>query len=88
MSEPRLTQYSMRLFVTALADVLSAFEKVPLDDRDACWFFRHLKHRIEAETLRYDLADQHKLSLTMLWNRLDWLLILRDLQVRDGEWRW
>ena len=88
MSEGRLSQYSMRLFIQALADVLSDFEKAPLDDRDACWFFRHLKARIEVDLLRFDIAEQHKRSLASIWHRLDWLLILLDLQVRDGEWRW
>ena len=84
MPEPRITQYGMRLFVTALADILVEFQQTPLDDRDSHWLIRHLKDRLEADTLRHNLGDAHRRSIFELFGRLEWLCVTQDLHVEYG----
>ena len=67
MAEPRITQYGMRLFVKNLADTLVEFQRTPLDDRDPNWVMRHLRERLQVETLRCDLPEPHRLSIVALY---------------------
>ena len=90
MPDQRITQYGMRLFVTGLADTLVEFHQTPLDDRDSHWLMRHFKCRLEAETVRQDLAEPHKLSIVGLFYCLDWYCLTRELQIRyeEDDHRW
>ena len=85
MSAQRITQYGMRLFVKNLADTLVAFQRTPLDDRDPTWVMRHLRERLQVETVRFDLAESHKVSIVALFYRLDWLCMVLDLQVEYND---
>ena len=85
MSDSRITQYGMRLFISGLADTLVEFQRTPLDDRDPQWVMRHLKFRLTEETLRQDLPVDHRLSIVELFQRLDWYCLMQDLQIEYTE---
>ena len=84
MPEPRITQYGMRLFVIALADILVEFQQTPLDDRGPHWLLRHLKGRLETETVQHNLSDAHRRSIFELFDRLEWLRLVQDLHIEHG----
>ena len=71
----------VRLFIKSLADTLAEFQQTPLDDRDPGWVLRNLKERLEGETVRQDLDERDKVSLVMMFQRLDWYCVMLDLQV-------
>ena len=75
----------VRLFIKSLADTLAKFKQSPLDDRGPDWVLRHPKGRLEEETVRSDLAERDKLSLVMMFQRLDWICVTLDLQVEYND---
>ena len=84
MPDQRITQYGMRLFITALADILAEFHQTPLDDRCSIWLMRRLKSRLSIDMNRDSLSDAHRASVLMLFIRLEELCHKQGLDVEYG----
>ena len=80
-AQKQVPQMGVRVFVKVLAQTIAEFREIPLDDRDADWILNRLKALIYEETLRMDLTARDKASLKMMYQRLEWYVIVQDLKV-------
>lgn len=81
----QVTRAGVRAFLSALAETLTSFQQTPLDDREPNWVLRHLKAQLEATLFQQDLCERDRVSLVMMFQRLEWYCILMDMKVEYND---